>query len=92
MAMDLQSLAHQVVGLHAQDFNVDQETITVLSSAEVTWSSGALGCPEPGMMYTTVLSPGYRVVIDQGGQQYEYHAGRDGNFFLCKNPEAPIDN
>lgn len=92
MAMDIQTLAHTVVGLHAQNFSVDQETITVLSSDEVTWSSGALGCPQPGMMYTTVLSPGFRVLIEQGGTEFAYHAGKNGEFFLCENPQAPVAN
>jgi hypothetical protein len=77
----------QVIALHAQVFNVDPATITLISDEEVEWPSSALGCPKPDMMYLTVITPGFRVVIEQGGQQYAYHAGRDGAFFLCRSEQ-----
>ena len=40
--------------------------LKVLSAEAVTWSDGSLGCPEPGMMYTQALVPGYRVQIRGG--------------------------
>ena len=79
--------ADQVIAMHAQAFNVDPATISVISNEEVEWSSSALGCPKPDMMYMTVITPGFRIVIEQGGTQYSYHAGRAGNFFLCESPE-----
>jgi hypothetical protein len=80
------SHAQQVITMHAQAFNVDPAAITLISDEEVEWSSSALGCPKPDMMYMTVITPGFRVVIEQGGQQYAYHAGGDGAFFLCDSP------
>ena len=79
--------AQQVIAKHAQDFNVDPATITLVSDEEVEWTSSALGCPKPDMMYMTVITPGFRVVVEQGGQQYSYHAGGDGAFFLCESPQ-----
>ena len=37
-----------------------------VSAAAVTWSDGSAGCPEPGMMYTQALVPGYRIVLQAG--------------------------
>ena len=54
---------------------VDPATITVVSTDEVTWRDGSLGCPEPGMNYTQALVPGVRVVLELDGVRYEYHAG-----------------
>ena len=81
------SPAEQVITMHARAFNVDPATITVVSEEEVEWSSSALGCPKPDMMYLTVITPGFKVVVEQGGNQYAYHAGRDMAFFLCESPE-----
>ncbi len=75
--------ARTVIEQHSLAFNVDRATISVLIDEEVAWPSSALGCPKPGMNYLDVISPGFRVVIEQGGRQYSYHAGRNGNFFLC---------
>ena len=35
---------------------VKSEEITVVSHDKVTWRDGSLGCPEPGKMYTMVLT------------------------------------
>ena len=57
--------------------------LKVLSAEAVTWSDGSLGCPQPGMMYTQALVPGYRIRIEAGGQVLDYHAGRSGRPVLC---------
>jgi hypothetical protein len=47
------------------------------------WPDGSLGCPQPGMLYTQVLTPGYQVVVEAGGEEYDYRMGRTGTFRLC---------
>jgi hypothetical protein len=59
------------------------DALRVLSAEAVTWSDGSLGCPQPGMMYTQALVPGYRVRIEAGAQVLDYHAGRSGAPALC---------
>ena len=81
------SRAGQVIAMHARAFNVDPAAIALISDEEVEWPSSALGCPKPDRMYLTVITPGFRVVIEQGGQRYAYHAGRDGAFFLCESAQ-----
>lgn len=49
---------------------------------EMTWPDASLGCPEPGMVYAQVLSPGYRFKLLSGGKVYDYHAG-GGAVKLC---------
>jgi len=57
--------------------------LKVLSAEAVTWPDGSLGCPQPGMMYTQALVPGYRVRIEVDGQVLDYHAGSSGRPGLC---------
>jgi hypothetical protein len=64
------------------------EEIEVVSAQSVTWSDGSLGCPQPGMMYTQALVPGYRVVIEVGEERYDYHASLRGGFSLCPAGQA----
>jgi hypothetical protein len=64
---------------------VKPETITVISATEQQWSDGAMGCPQPGQMYTQMLVPGYRVIMQAAGDRYAYHADRRGNFIVCSN-------
>lgn len=62
---------------------LDRRLLKVRSAEAVTWSDGSLGCPQPGMMYTQALVPGYRVRIDAGGKVLDYHAGRNGPPTFC---------
>jgi hypothetical protein len=76
----------------AERANVQPEEVAVLSAESVTWSDGSLGCPEPGMMYTQALVPGYRVVVEAGGTQMSFHASERGDFRFCANPNAPMES
>jgi hypothetical protein len=60
------------------------EEITIERAEAVVWSDGSLGCPQPGMMYLQVLTPGYFVVLRVGDDLYNYHAGESGGFILCE--------
>ena len=64
------------------------EMIDVVEARSVTWASGDLGCPEPGMSYPQVLTPGVLVVLSAGGVSHHYHGGRGGAPAFC--PEGRI--
>ena len=57
--------------------------IRVVSAAAVTWPDGSIGCPEPGMMYTQALVPGYRIVLQAGSETLNYHARAQGPPVFC---------
>jgi len=63
--------------------DVDESAVQVVRAEAVTWRDGSMGCPEPGMMYTQALVPGYRVVLSAGGREYHFHADRGANYALC---------
>jgi hypothetical protein len=67
---------------------VKHDAITVVSATEQQWSNGAMGCPQPGQMYTQIIVPGYRVVLQASGDRYAYHSDRRGNFIVCSNGMA----
>ncbi|WP_116807663.1 hypothetical protein [Steroidobacter cummioxidans] len=64
---------------------VKPDAITVVSATEQQWSDGAMGCPQPGQMYTQMIVPGYRVVLQANGDRYTYHSDRRGKFIVCSN-------
>ncbi|MDH5540406.1 MAG: hypothetical protein OEY03_13470 [Rhizobacter sp.] len=57
--------------------------LKVASAEQVTWPDGSLGCPQPGVLYTQALVPGYRIRIEAGGAMLDYHAGLRGAPRLC---------
>jgi len=62
---------------------VAAESLVLVSAESVTWSDGSLGCPQPGMMYTQALVPGYRVRLRGPGGEMDYHASARGALVLC---------
>ncbi|MFQ5522465.1 MAG: hypothetical protein ACE5F5_02660 [Acidimicrobiia bacterium] len=71
----------------AERLGLEESAIEVVLAELVTWSDGSLGCPQPGMMYTQALVEGSRVVLQVEGRFYDYHAGTDGEPFLCEGEE-----
>ncbi len=61
--------------------------VTVVLARRETFPDGALGCPEPGKMYTQALVEGYRVVLARGDRAWLYTAGQDGVPGLCASGE-----
>ena len=91
---DLQSLIRTVSDDAARRSGVAASQVRVLEAGAVTWSDGSLGCPEPDRMYTQALVPGYRIRVEAGGQQFDYHAGARGTWRLCPAERArpPLPN
>ena len=58
----------------AERLNIDQDRVAVLDVERLDWPSGALGLPEPGMMYTQALVPGYRITLQAKDRTFAYHA------------------
>jgi hypothetical protein len=87
-----QEMINSLLEQAADETGIPIGEISVVTAEAVTWSDGSLGCPEPGMGYTQALVPGYRVVLDVDGEEIHYHAGSDGQFFACENPQPPTDD
>jgi hypothetical protein len=59
-------------------------SLELVSAQAVTWPDGSLGCPQPGMGYTTALVPGYRIRLRaKGSAVLDYHASQTGTLVLC---------
>ena len=71
----------------AGELGVAAAGLEVVSATAMTWPDASLGCPQPGMMYAQVLTPGYLVVIrDAGGAEHRVHTNEDGSSaIVCDN-------
>ena len=71
----------------ARRAGVDPSAVTVVTAEAHDWPNGALGCPQPDTMYTEVITPGYRVVVEAGGTAFDYRASsRSSDVHWCENP------
>ncbi len=64
------------------------DEIKVSGATPVSWRSGALGCPKPGMSYTDALVPGIWIVLRVDQTTYRYHGKSGGQPFYCPNDRA----
>lgn len=64
--------------------NVLPDEIKLISADPVEWRDGSLGCPKLGVMYIQVITPGYLIVLQAAGKQWNYHAGSDRVFWCDK--------
>lgn len=83
MSRDLKSMTEGVLDDAARRTGLPRAELKVVSAESVTWPDGSIGCPQPGVMYTQALVPGYRIRIQAATEVLDYHAGRRGQPVLC---------
>jgi hypothetical protein len=64
--------------------------ILVVQATAQEWPDASLGCPQPGMMYAQVITPGYQIILEAAGRRYDYRAPmrHDGPVRLCTPQKA----
>lgn len=90
-ASSLEGLIENAKNDLAQRLSIPVGDISVVEAKAVTWPDGSLGCPQPGMIYTQVLTPGYLVKLKYASRDFEYHAKDGGYIFFCENPLPPVE-
>jgi hypothetical protein len=74
----------------AQRLAISSSQISLINATEVMWPNASLGCPQDGMVYADVLTPGYLLILGYNGNTFEYHTGRDSAISTCKDPSPPV--
>ena len=78
------ALVDRIVADAAAVAKVEPADVVVVSTESVTWNDGSLGCPKPGVSYIQMIIQGYRVIVEAGGQRYDYRAGSSGEPKRCE--------
>lgn len=81
-------LVNEVTADLSKRENIATSAVNVVTIQSVNWSDSSLGCPEPGMNYLMVITPGYRIVLEADGKEYFYHTDQRGYFVLCPPERA----
>jgi hypothetical protein len=68
----------------ASHLGVTPDTLRVDQVQSREWSDSSLGCPQPGQLYSQVITPGYLIVISSGSHQLEYHTDERTRVTLCR--------
>ena len=89
-AAGLENLVQMAKEDLAQRVSISTNQINLVETTEAEWSDSSLDCPQPGMSYLQVITPGYRILLEANGTQYEYHSNRDTYVIYCDNANPPI--
>ncbi len=80
---EIESQIVELVKKQATQSAVPQSSAQIVSVTTVEWPDSSLGCPKPGFAYSQIVTPGYKVTVNVGGKQSEYHTDLSGNVVLC---------
>ncbi|HEX8991783.1 MAG TPA: hypothetical protein VF784_08895 [Anaerolineales bacterium] len=66
----------------AKNLEIAESDIKLVSSSPVEWRDGCLGVALEGVMCSQMVTPGYLIVLEASGRQYEYHTSQDGSAIM----------
>ncbi len=76
----------------AQEMGVAAESVLVLAKESREWPSSALGCPQPGMGYADVITPGYQFKVEVNGESLAVHTDQMGDaIIVCQEGTEAMD-
>lgn len=84
--LDARTLSSLLLPMLANHLGVEARALNVVAVEAVTWGDTSLGCPQPGMMYAQVMTPGWRVTVEHAkeGKRYDVHmAEKPETFVVC---------
>jgi hypothetical protein len=87
-SLGLENLVRQAKADLARRLAITDDQVDLVELKAVVWPDASLGCPQPGMMYAQVLTPGYRVVLEAKGESYPYHTDKRQEMVYCKSKVA----
>jgi len=62
-----------------QTLNLDLNQVRIIESSEVEWTDSCLGIEQPGIDCLPQVTPGYWVILESNGLEFEYHADKTGS-------------
>ena len=63
----------------AARLSVGTDSLTLIKDEAVQWSDASLGCPQEGMMYAQMITPGHRMTFRHNEDTYEVHTADAGS-------------
>lgn len=71
-------------------FKLNEDQVHVASIQAMDWPDAGIGCPQAGMVYAEVITPGYQILFEANGQSYSYHTDTVNKVLLCRI--HPVDD
>jgi len=81
--MDYPDVVRAAIAQATTDLGVAPDQLTIVAVEARDWPDSSLGCPQPGRAYAQIVTPGYRLVVQATGRQYDYHTNRTTMIVRC---------
>lgn len=81
---ELETLALSIASEH---LSVPLDDLEVTQIEPVDWRDSSLGCPQPGMNYMQVITPGHSALVRHAGRIYRVHMANGRGFICERRPE-----
>ena len=82
-----ETAARQLV---ADLLGIDATQVTVVSVQAREFSDSSLDCPQPGMSYAQVITPGYQILLEADGRRFDVRtSGGQGRICRRRKPGEP---
>jgi hypothetical protein len=77
--VDLTPAQRAALNALMEQLSLPADKIKLVSTEAVTWPNGCLGIVRMGVMCTQNEVPGFKIILEANGQQYEFHTNQDGS-------------
>ena len=61
----------------ADELGVSTDDLTVVAAERRDWPDSSLGCPQPGLAYSQIVTPGWLVTVETNDGASEVHVHTD---------------
>jgi hypothetical protein len=73
----------------SQALSIAESQVQVVSYEQEQWPDSCLGLADPGEMCLQVITPGWLILLDAAGKQYEIHTDETGSRLRMKPDGLP---
>ncbi|MBI3244735.1 MAG: hypothetical protein HYZ49_20855 [Chloroflexi bacterium] len=77
--VDLPPAQLAAINALAEAFGIRVDEIKVVSVEAVQWPDSCLGISYPNARCAQAITPGFRIILEANGEQYEYHTNESGS-------------
>ena len=81
--MDYPDVVRAALAQAATDLGVAPGQLAIIAVEARDWPDSSLGCPQPGRAYAQIVTPGYRVIVQANGREYDYRTNRTTMIVRC---------
>src|SRR5215203_958540 len=88
--VDLSPAQRAALTALSEKLNVTVDNIKIVSTEVVTWPNGCLGVQKIGVSCTEAEVPGFNIILEADGKQYEIHTNVAGSVVVPFEEAQPV--